>query len=184
MSITGRSIDMKLRTEAPDLSWADPPPVRTAAVVYDTKFGHTRTVAEALGRGIRSNGVATTVLSVDEALAQPQLAYDLFAVGSPSHELTSSKGVHRFLHRLKAMSGLNGRYGYAFETRLQRHPGGAARQIRSGLVDAGLTIRRGPDVATIEHRPEGFALAAGTETNFEAIGSELVKALRGELAAM
>ena len=179
---------------APDLSWADDRPLRTAAVVYESRFGKTRRLAEALARGIRREGVPTDVLSVAEAEQRPVDGYDLLALGCPSSHLTAPSAMRTFLETLTRMPRLKGHYGFAFETHVRRHPGGAARHIESILSKAGVRLVGRHALGVVEapgrHHPEPrpgedseeFRLGTGTETRFEALGAELVQSIRGERA--
>lgn len=182
---------MTSHASAPDLSWADDRPLQTAVVIFDSHYGKTRAVAEALARGIRSEGVATEVVSIAEAGQRAVDTFDLLAIGSPAHLLTSSRAVHRFLRGLRRIPRIAGRYGYAFETRLRHHPAGAGHQIEAALVNAGLRVVRTYDTAVIETSGtatapaaaadgDGFSLEREAVARFEAIGSELVQEIRGE----
>jgi flavorubredoxin len=178
---------------APDLSWADDAPLRSAVVVYESRFGKTRQVAEALARGVRREGVLADVLPVSEAEQRPIDGYDLLIVGSPSNHLAASPGMRSFLETLKRMPRLKGRYGFAFDTRVRHRSGGAGRQIESALVRLGLRIP-GPRAHALVDPPshlttgteagpsdsEEFHLEAGTEDRFEALGARLVRTIRGE----
>lgn len=177
----------------PDLTWADQPPLRNAVVVYDSRYGKTRRLAEAFARGVRSEGVVTDVLSVTEAKQRPIDDYDLLALGSPSSHLTSSAPMLQFLHSLKRMPRLRGHYGYGFDTRVRRHPGGGGRHIEAVLLDLGLRVLAAhrsavvetpgrPATGARESRESGeYRLESGSEEIFEAIGVDLVRRIRGEL---
>ncbi|HEV2165877.1 MAG TPA: flavodoxin domain-containing protein, partial [Thermoplasmata archaeon] len=80
-----------LAKTAADLSWADEMPLRRAAVIYDSLFGKTERVAQAIARGIRKENVPTDVLSVSEAEQKPVDGYDLLVLGSPSRHLLASE---------------------------------------------------------------------------------------------
>ena len=57
-----------------------------ALVVYESMFGNTRTVAEAIAKGLESAGVTTAVAAASTA---PDAAgYDLVVVGAPTHAHT------------------------------------------------------------------------------------------------
>lgn len=58
-----------------------------ALVVYESMFGNTRTVAEAIARALESAGVPTTVTAAASAPADTA-GYDLVFVGAPTHAHT------------------------------------------------------------------------------------------------
>jgi hypothetical protein len=164
---------------APDLSWADNRPLRTATVIYDTRFGKTRTIAEAFADGIRSEGV-------------PIDAYDLLVIGAPSSHLAASPAMQHFLETLKRMPQLKGHYGFAFDTRVRHHLASAGRSIESTLLHAGLRIP-GPAAHAIVEPPrpmsaaaggaadsEDYRLEDGTLERFKALGALLIRSIRGE----
>ena len=55
-----------------------------AIVVYESMYGNTRTIAEALGDGLRPK-FETSVLPVDKATTEVIATADLVAVGGPTH---------------------------------------------------------------------------------------------------
>jgi menaquinone-dependent protoporphyrinogen IX oxidase len=54
------------------------------AVVYESWFGNTRRVGEAVAKGFREEGAEVVVLSVDDPLP-PFGEFDLVVVGAPTH---------------------------------------------------------------------------------------------------
>jgi hypothetical protein len=58
----------------------------TACIVYESIYGNTRQVAEAIAEGLKRAGQAEIeVLSVDEAAARGQVEADLVVAGGPTH---------------------------------------------------------------------------------------------------
>lgn len=53
-------------------------------VVYESMFGNTRHVAEAIARGVATTGAVKTV-PVSQAREEDLSAYDLLIVGGPTH---------------------------------------------------------------------------------------------------
>ena len=174
-----------------DLAWAEEMPLRRAAVIYDTQFGMTKRIAEALARGLRSEEVSTDVLSVQEAEQRPVDGYDLLALGCPAHRLSPTPAMRRFVETLRHMPRLRQHYAYAFECRVRHHAPGAARWVESTLGDLTLRIPRPHEAAIVEPTPGapsgpsgtmalGFRLEPGSEARFEAIGATLARQIRGE----
>ena len=179
-----------------DLTWADDQPIRNALILYETHYGRTREVAEHLAVGFRKEGVKTDLLPIAQAHDRSIDAYDLLVLGCPTVHLGMTPAMHRLLKDLKAVPKLKGHYGFAFDTRLRHHPDGAARHIQSQLFDLGLRVPSPPASAIVE-APAGepspsaagsadapeFHLEAGTNERFEAFGSQLIRAMRGESQA-
>jgi hypothetical protein len=65
-----------------------------AVVVYESMYGNTRTIAEALGDGL-SWVFDTTVVPVDKATADLLADADLVAVGGPTHAHSMSRAATR-----------------------------------------------------------------------------------------
>ena len=177
-----------------------------ATVVYESLFGSTREVAEAVAEGLRAAAPGAVVDCRPVVDAGPVLGQvDLLVVGGPTHFLGMSSTRSRRIVRqyqeqaagrrprqgpgnhpagpgvrewLAALpQAAGGRLAAAFDTRLTTlFPGSAARLIARGLEDHGY------EVIT---RPEGFLvesmlgpLSAGERDRAGAWGSALAGLLR------
>lgn len=78
-------------------------------VVYDSKYGHTEKVAQAIGEAIEAE-----VLQVEQVTALDLQWFDLLIVGSPTHGGWPTEGIHGLL---KAHLALEGVRAAAFDTR-------------------------------------------------------------------
>lgn len=164
------------------------------AVVYESVFGNTRRVAEAIADGIRETAPAAAVECQPAATAGPGPGQaDLLVVGCPTHFLGMPSPRSRRLQQqqaeegawhhgeepagvrewLAALPAVTDRHrAAAFDTRLWKPmPGSAARQIARGLR------RHGYEVID---RPQGFVvedyagpLAGGEEERARAWGAAL-----------
>lgn len=66
-----------------------------ALIIYYSETGNTKKVAEAIERGVRKQGLKTTVLNVTEALNEDYYDYDLVCFGSPvRHALPPPPVMH------------------------------------------------------------------------------------------
>jgi len=80
--------------------------------------------------------------------------YDFLAVGGPTHYTTASKPMKDFLDRLE-QADLRGKYGFAFDTRVDSFwAGSAAKFIENKLKALGLQIVR-PHASAVVRRAEG-----------------------------
>ncbi|MFE7631402.1 flavodoxin domain-containing protein [Kocuria sp. NPDC057446] len=57
----------------------------TVLVVYESVYGNTHRIAEAIGRGLAEAGVPAQVRSTAEAERHPPAAGDVLVVGAPTH---------------------------------------------------------------------------------------------------
>jgi flavodoxin len=120
-----------------------PTPVARAVVVYGSRFGNTRRLAEALARGLRRHpSLAVDCRSIDEVAAKDLAAYDLLAIGGPTEIFSAAKPMKAFLASLPD-GGLAGKHGFAFETRLEsRIAGSSGHFIEQRMRRLGLHIVR------------------------------------------
>jgi hypothetical protein len=129
------------------------------AVVYESMFGNTRLIAEAIAEGIEQAdpGAHVAVAPVAEASADKIAGVDLLVVGGPTHirrmsssrtrkDLAPGPGLSEWIGALP--SGVTGKRAAAFDTRLS-YPlaGAAARPISRHLHGHGYEIAA---------KPEGF----------------------------
>ena len=123
-----------------------------AVVVYESYWGTTKQVAEAIAEGI---GPDVPVLNTDEATPEEVADADLIVAGAPVHGFSlpreqgrktlpddkkaprpadvSHPTLRTWLKNLPAGRGK----GAGFDTRFRRTPGSAAKRIRKGLAKAG-----------------------------------------------
>lgn len=67
----------------------------SALVVYESLFGNTAEVAQAVTRGLRRAGFATHVVPVTSLASTGPVDVDLLAVGAPTHGFTLSRRESR-----------------------------------------------------------------------------------------
>jgi flavorubredoxin len=147
-----------------------------ALVVYDSMYGNTEKVAEALAVGLESGGVDVHVVKVDGVKFDEIGDVDLLCVGSPVHGWSASKPVKEFLGCLKSVEGLSGKKAFAFDTKMKsRLAGSAGGKIERKLEDLGLIIAKPSESAIVKGR-EG-PLEESAEWTFKQIGAELAKIL-------
>lgn len=147
-----------------------------ALVVYNSVYGNTEKIANALAAGLESSGVDVDVVKVDAVKFDELGEVDLLCVGSPVHAWNASKPVKEFLERLKSVDGLSGKKAFAFDTKMKsRLAGSAGGKIERKLKDLGLTIAKPNESAIVKGR-EG-PLEESAEETFKQIGAELAKML-------
>jgi len=156
-----------------------------ALIVFESMFGNTAAVAEAVAEGLRAEGVLVAVRHVAEAAALDDVAPELLVVGAPTHAFSLSRpstradavakgaptqvvrtGVREWLSAGDTRSG-TGRDAVAFDTR-------AATVRRLPLSAAGTASRllRRKGFARVL-RPQGFVVA---DVRGDLLPGELVRA--------
>jgi flavodoxin len=108
-------------------------------VVYDSKYGNTKMVAEAMGAALPDE---VEVRHVEQVDVSGLGAYDLLIVGSPTHGAHPSENTRAFLQQIPAGS-LQGVRVAAFDTRMTNRLilifGVAAPKIAKALQGRGGT---------------------------------------------
>jgi flavodoxin len=121
-------------------------------VVYDSLYGNTKTIAQAVGDAIPGE---VEVVHVGEAMASGLEAYELLVVGAPTHGARPSPDAQKYLDRIQAPT-LQGTKVAGFDTRMTNRLitlfGTAAPKIAKALEKKGGTLA-GP--------PGGFYVTGG-----------------------
>jgi flavodoxin I len=109
-------------------------------VVYDSHYGNTRTIAQAIGDALRGE---VEVLHVNEVDASALGACDLLIVGAPTHGAKPSPAVQIFIDQIPPRA-LEGKNVAGFDTRMTNRLitffGTAAPKIRKALKEKGGTL--------------------------------------------
>ena len=110
-------------------------------VVYDSKFGNTKKVAEAVADGLRAHG-AVRILGLNKVLPQKLGRVDLLLVGGPTQAHGMSAPLRQFLDALETRSA-PGMLAATFDTRFRMPAiisGSAAKTIARKLRRAGVRM--------------------------------------------
>ena len=89
-------------------------------VVYESKYGNTRFVAETIIEAMKQVSGIETVLSELKEVDLGQLAdFDAILVGSPNHIGNATRGIRKFIDKLGKLN-LEGKPAAVFDTYLSR----------------------------------------------------------------
>jgi hypothetical protein len=169
-----------------------------ALVVYESMFGNTHAIADAIGRGLAQGGAEVEVVPVDGATPDRIAHTDLLVVGGPTHvfglatehsrhnavedadrggfaldDSVTGETPRHWLHHFPSV--MVGRAA-AFDTRLHRaatFTGSAARGIARRLHHHGLTMTGEPTSFYVEGTEGG--LEDGEEVRAEQWGADLAR---------
>jgi flavodoxin len=73
----------------------------TVIVVYDTKYGNTKLVAEKIAEGIGEvEGIETAISDVKSIDPKKAADYDAIVIGSPTHFGGPARGINKFIDKL------------------------------------------------------------------------------------
>lgn len=87
-----------------------------ALIIYDSVFGNTKRVAQAIGEELSAGHVTTEVLSVKETNTSEIVDFDLIVFGSPTHGGRASSDMKEFFGSIPDES-LAGKKIACFDTR-------------------------------------------------------------------
>jgi flavodoxin len=119
-------------------------------VVYDTKYGNTKLVAEKIVEGIGEvEGIETAISDVKETDPKKAADYDAILIGSPTHFGGPVRGITKFIDKLGKLD-LKAKWVAVFDTYLGEDFEKAVKKMekRIGekvpglkLITSGLSIR-------------------------------------------
>ena len=110
-------------------------------VVYDSKFGNTRKLAEAIADGWRRAG-SVRLMGLDKAPPTDLGTVDLLVVGGPTQMHGMSARIRQFVDLMENRSA-TGMVAATFDTRFRMPAalsGSAARQVARKLRQAGIRV--------------------------------------------
>lgn len=103
--------------------------VKTALIVYESKYGNTKRLAGAIAEGIRQAGnIECKVVSVGEVQPDELPKYEMILFGCPNHMQGPSRGLMSFIDRA-AIVNLSGKTGAAFDTYMGGNKGIAVTKL-------------------------------------------------------
>ena len=119
-------------------------------VVYDTKYGNTKLVAEKTVEGMKKvEGIETTISDVEKTDPEKAADYDAILVGSPNHFGGPVGGINRFIDKLGKLD-LKAKWIAVFDTYIDKDFEKAVKKMekRIGeklpalkLITSGLSIK-------------------------------------------
>ena len=96
-----------------------------ASVLYHSKSGNTKAMAEVIARGIRESGdISAKIFSIDEIDSDWVKESKCVIIGSPTYMASVSAKMKHWLDNESGQYGLGGKIGGAFATARYVHGGG------------------------------------------------------------
>jgi len=121
-------------------------------VVYDTKYGNTKLVAEKIVEGMREvEGIETSISDVEEVDLERVAGYDAILIGSPNHWGGPVRGVNKLIDKLGKLD-LKAKWVAVFDTYIKGDFEKAVKKMekrinekvpRLKLIIPGLSIKVG-----------------------------------------
>jgi len=107
--------------------------MRKAVIIYESKYGNTKLVAEAIAAGLATEKqVAVTITAVGDADIESIASADIVLFGSPNHMGRPTSGIIRFIDKLGKLK-LDGKTGAVFDTYMFSDYEKAVKRIEAQL---------------------------------------------------
>ena len=107
-------------------------------VVFDTSYGNTKTIAQAISETLKESGIEVDVFYVKDIKKLSAKDYNFLVLGSPTKFGTMSFAVKRFLGKVKKEEWMNKPFA-TFDTEnpenIERKEGSAAEKIAEKLKE-------------------------------------------------
>ena len=145
-------------------------------VVYESKFGNTERVAQAIASGLKGNGLAEVVLKRAKEASQNDFKdSEAWVIGSPTH-ITGASPQARKAMRIAVRSGAEGKVATGFDTRFPKIDMGAIEELRRMLRTGGVNVILEPKAFIVQ----GYKgpLAQGEEEKARRFGEQIASVLR------
>ncbi len=119
-------------------------------VVYDTKYGNTKLVAEKIIEGMSGvEGIETAISDVEKTDPKEAADYDAILIGSPTHFGGPVRGINKFIDKLgkldlkaKWVAVFDTYLGEDFEKSVKKMEKRLSEKVpRLKLITSGLSIR-------------------------------------------
>ncbi len=108
--------------------------MKNVLIVYDSKFGNTKKLAQEIAAGIQEAGeINCKVENIKELDKGEVAAFDAVLFGCPVHVMRATRGIQGAIKRA-AKDGLDGKIVTTFETYMGSHNGKALRKMEELLT--------------------------------------------------
>lgn len=147
-----------------------------ALVAFDSSYGNTERVAQAICAGMKEVGMVDVSCKRIESTSPDDFRQaDVWVIGSPTHMGGPTRETKKAL-KIAFGTGTEGKKGCAFDTRFAKVPGGAAEKVEAVMSERGVEILL---------KSEGFVvtgmkglLAEGEEAKAVGFGRRIAGAIR------
>jgi len=113
-----------------------------AIIIYESKYGNTRQVAEQIAEGMRQvHGIEVNLTEVGQVDLNAVANFDAILIGSPKHMGRLTGGIRRLIDKLNKLK-LDNKKAAVFDTYLSKDFEKAVKKMEKQIVDKapGLTL--------------------------------------------
>jgi len=149
-------------------------------VVYESKFGNTKRVAETIAEGMREiSGVETVVSELKKVNLNQLTDYDAIVIGSPTHIGSATRGIRKFVGNLGKLK-LDGKLVAIFDLHMTPGAGRVVGKLEKQIGEKapGLKIA----IPGLSIRVEGMKgpIAEGELPKCKEFGIKIANQLKGQ----
>jgi len=104
-------------------------------IIYESKYGNTKLVAESIAEGIReASDLQITLHELKEVDLKQPLDVDVLLIGSPNHIGRQTRGIKKFIDKLGKLD-LTGKQVAVFDTYIGRDYEKAVKKMEKQIGD-------------------------------------------------
>ncbi len=149
-----------------------------AMVVYESRYGNTKRVAEAIVRGMqRVEGTEPTLSEIKAVDANAIPNYDAVVIGGPTHMGGPTRGVKKFIDKLSKLS-LGGKQFAVFDTYLGGDFEKAAKKMEQRIREKAPTMKMAASVLSIKVEGMKGPIVEGELPKAEEFGAKIASQLK------
>ncbi len=146
-------------------------------VVYESKYGNTKRVAEAIVQGMqRVAGTELTLSEIKAANPKTIVSYDAVVIGGPNHMGGPTRGVKKFIDNLSKLS-LEGKQFAVFDTYIREDFEKAARKMEQRVHDKAPAVKVMDPVLSIKVEGMKGPIVEGELPKAEEFGTKIASQL-------
>jgi menaquinone-dependent protoporphyrinogen IX oxidase len=108
-------------------------------VLYDSKYGNTRKVAEAISEGLNKKGQSSDCVSVAEVNIDDVKNYGAFVLGSPTHVGSATRKLKKVFKAFPD-KGISKAQIAFFDTRMPKENNGAVKKLETMAQKMGYNV--------------------------------------------
>lgn len=149
-------------------------------VIYDSKYGNTKTVAETIVEGMQEVSGSEIVLRELKEVDLSRIAeYDVLLLGSPNHIGNSSKVVRKFIDELAKLN-LEGKQAAVFDTYMVKDFEKAVKKMEKQISDKASAWKLMAPGLSIKVKGMKGPIAAGELNKCQEFGAKIATQIKSQ----
>ncbi len=147
-------------------------------VVYESKYGNTKRVAEAIAQGMqRVEGAEPTVSEIKAVDADAAVRYDAVVIGGPTHMGGPTRSVKKFIDKLGKLSAGSKQFA-VFDTYLGGDFEKGAKKMEQRVHEKAPAMKMAAPVLSIKVEGMKGPIAEGELPKAEEFGTKIASQLK------